>query len=118
DALSSFSKASKFEMGRFGYFYNDWGLVLVTIAEQLREKKFLLEAEEKFERAILLHDTVEPEWLYNYGCTLDFLGDFTDEESYYERAVQALSAALQLDPDFTSARCHLACALANLGEMN
>jgi tetratricopeptide (TPR) repeat protein len=116
-ALNSFDNASKFEMGRFGYFWNDWGLTLITIAEQTREKQYLLEAEEKFERAILLHDNVEPEWLFNYGCTLDFLGDFTDEETYYERAIQALSAALTIEPNYASARCHLACAYANLGEM-
>lgn len=117
NALNSFSIASSGDIARFGHFWNDWGVALLNVAENTREKKYLIEAEEKFEKSILLHDAPEPEWLFNYGCTLDFLGDFTDDEIYYERAIQALNAALTLEPAFSSARCHLACVYTHLGEL-
>ncbi|MDB6081364.1 MAG: hypothetical protein JWO53_636, partial [Chlamydiia bacterium] len=47
----------------------------------------------------------------------DFLGDITDDEIYYERAIQALHAAVTADPEFIPARSHLACSYMHLGEV-
>ncbi len=117
EANSAFLEASKLESGRFAYFWNEWGILLLSLAEATCEKKHLEDAERKFERTIILHETVEPEWLFNYGCTLDFLGDLSDDEAYYERAVQALTAALTAAPSYQGVRTHLAAAYAHLGEI-
>jgi tetratricopeptide (TPR) repeat protein len=115
EALDAFQVASKTDVGRFGHFWNEWGVALLTIANITFDKKYLHEAQEKFERAITIHTRVLPEWLYNYGCTLNYLGDVTDNESYYERALQALTNAITLDPTHLAARFHLAQSYSHLG---
>lgn len=103
---------------------NDWGVALMKLAELTNEKKYVEVALEKFEQAIgykfdeILEGDVELEWLYNYGCGLDFLGDFYEEPIYYERAVQILTHILQVDPEYSHARYNLALSLSHLGELN
>lgn len=103
--------------------WNDWGITLMKIAEITGQKSPLESAIEKFEtiipnRAEEWDDAnLDSEWLYNYGCALDFLGDFTEEISCYEKAVQALAKTLQLDPHYSHARYNLALALSHLGEL-
>lgn len=117
EASDAFQKASELEPGRFAYFWNEWGILFLSLADSTGEKHYLEAAEEKFERAILSHESVEPEWLFNYGCTLDFLGDISDDETYYERAIQALNTVLSCDPTYRGVRLHLACTYAHLGEL-
>lgn len=45
----------------------------------------------------LLH---HPEWLYSYACALQWLGDFSDEEAHFTRALEIFSHVLLIDPDF------------------
>lgn len=105
-------------------FWNDYGVALMKLGEITNEQKHVEAAAEKFERAISNHiddensSVVDLEWLYNYGCAMDFLGDFHEEPVYYERAVQVLSHVLHLEPAFTHARYNLALALSHLGELN
>ena len=75
-------------------FWNDWGLVLMKLAHITDEKRYMEAALKKFEQAIrlkresLAREQVDPEWLYNYGCALEFLGDYTDDVARFEQAVQ------------------------------
>lgn len=102
--------------------WNGWGIVLLKLAEITQEKRNIEDAIGKFEQAILLYSSLngdedlDPDLLYNYGCALDFLGDFYEEPIYYEKAIQALSKALQIDPDYVAARYNLALAFSHLGE--
>lgn len=116
EALQLFQKVSQYEVGNLAHFWNEWGIALVHAADLTQDDAYLVEAEAKFEKAIILQDSVVPEWLFNYGCTLDFLGDLKEDEIYYERAIQALQLAVNADPEFISARTHLACAYMHLGE--
>lgn len=102
---------------------NDWGVTLMKLGELTNEQTHVEVAAEKFELAIsrrldMQGAEVEVEWLYNYGCAMDFLGDFHEEPVYYEKAVQVLSHILQLDPEYHHARYNLALALYHLGELN
>lgn len=103
--------------------WNDWGVALMKLGELTNDKRHIEAAAEKFERAINIKsnqtfaDDIEIEWLYNYGCAMDFLGDFHEDSSYYERSVQVLSQVLQIDPDYTHARYNLALSLSHLGEL-
>lgn len=105
-------------------FLSDWGVALMKLGEMTNDRTHIEEAAEKFEQAIsgrldsLESDDIELEWLYNYGCALDFLGDFHDEPLYYEKSIQVLAHVLKLDPDYHHARYNLALALAHLGELN
>lgn len=99
-------------------FWNDWGVTLMKLAELTNEKFYVEEALDKFSHAIgdLNEQEVDPEWIYNYGCAWDFLGDFNEDIDCYEKAIIALTKALQLDPGYSHARYNLALAYAHLGE--
>jgi tetratricopeptide (TPR) repeat protein len=105
-------------------FWNDWGVALMKLAELTNDQKSVEAAIEKFECAINQHAqsnskvACEVEWLYNYGCALDFLGDFTQNSSDYEKAVHVLAKALEQDPSYVHSRYNLALALSHLGELN
>ncbi|MCE5294888.1 MAG: tetratricopeptide repeat protein [Chlamydiales bacterium] len=118
EACAAFSVAAKTDIGRFGYMWNDWGIALLNLADLTHEKTHVQEAVEKFERAILLHEQVNPVWLINYGSALDFWGDISDDEGYYEKAIEVLQHALTIDPTNTQARYHLGLALCHEGELS
>jgi len=106
-------------------FLSDWGISLMKLGEMTNEKKHVEAAAEKFEQAISWHlqhspkeSHVDLEWLYNYGCAMDYLGDFHEDPSYYEKAVQILSHVLRIDPAYSHAKYNLALALFHLGELN
>lgn len=123
EALSFFEKAKELGAGSRSQFWNDWGVALMKLTELSDDRRHLAEAVEKFEQAIwhqggeLDVTGVDPEVLYNYGCALDFLGDFAEDERYYERAIHVLSKVVLLDPDFHHANYNLALAWSHLGEM-
>lgn len=108
----------------FPQFLNDWGVSLMKLGEMTNDQNCIEEAACKFEEAINGRldgsdaEEIELEWLYNYGCAMDFLGDFHDEPVYYEKSVQVLTHVLKLDPDYIHARYNLALALSHLGELN
>lgn len=103
--------------------WNDWGVSLMKLS-QIKDDQGAVEAAiDKFEQSLgsknLKEQLESPhlDWLYHYGCAYDFLGDFTENPTDYEKAVQILSHVVQQDPEFTSARCNLAIALSHLGEV-
>ncbi|MGM0439769.1 MAG: tetratricopeptide repeat protein [Chlamydiota bacterium] len=98
-------------------FWNNWGVVLICMAEFSDDKSSLAEAVEKFEHLLNNYpeERQEAEWFYNYGCTLDFLGEHTGDEEYFNLAVQHLTRAIVLDPDNNEACYNLALALSHLG---
>jgi tetratricopeptide (TPR) repeat protein len=122
NAVQAYQKVFEFGGQQYPQFWNDWGLSLMKLAELTSHKAYLEAAIQKFEQIIHIQDGhipqnhYEPEWLYNYGCGLDFLGDFTEDVSYYEKSVTVLSKALQLDPNYSHARYNLAVTLTHLGE--
>lgn len=117
------NQALEFGGEAFSQFWNDWGVALLKLGELSGEKKHVISAVEKFEQAIdkwkedFEGESVDLEWLYNYGCALDYLGDFTEDSICYEKAVQVLSFILQQEPEYTHARYNLALALSHLGEV-
>ncbi|WP_068466589.1 tetratricopeptide repeat protein [Candidatus Protochlamydia phocaeensis] len=108
--------------GSFAQFWNDWGVALMKLAEVSDQAEFAEQAIEKFEHALkqplidLENEDVDLEWIYNYGCAFDLLGDLAEEPRHFEKAIQILTHVLQLDPDYTQARYNLALALSHLGE--
>jgi len=101
---------------------SDWGVALMKLGEMSNEQSYIEAAAEKFELAIgrrleMPGEEADLELLYNYGCAMDFLGDFHEESVYYEKAVEVLAHILQIDPDYHHARYNLALALYHLGEL-
>lgn len=109
---------------RFPQFLSDWGVALMKLGEMTSERSYIEEAAAKLEEAInsrldaCENEEIELEWLYNYGCAMDFLGDFHEEPAYYEKAIQVLSHVLKIDPEYAHARYNLALTLSHLGELN
>lgn len=120
-----FNRALELTEGSASQCWNDWGVALMKLGEITNEKKYIESAVEKFEKAIgnkfnEAHPDkdIELEWLYNFGCAMDFLGDFHDDALYYERAIQILTHVVNVDPEYTHARYNLALSLSHLGELN
>jgi len=101
----------------------DWGNCLLRYGEHLQDREIVEQAVEKIEFALLLldgaleNDPTVIEALYQYGCVLDALGDYYDDPSYYEKAIQLFLNVLRVDPSMTTVRYHLGLALAHLGEL-
>lgn len=121
NSVRSYQKVFDFGGQHFSQFWNDWGVALMKLSELTNDKTYLEYAIQKFEHMIKLQDDgtlnkCEAEWLYNYGCALDFFGDFCEDVSYYEKAVVVLTQALQMEPHYTNARYNLAVTLSHFGE--
>lgn len=121
-AIGYYSRVIEFYEEGFSSFWNDWGVALMKMAEFNHEKSFVEAAIERFEQAIKTHmahyseKTIEPEWVYNLGCALDYLGDLTMDPHYYEQAISVFSKVLMIYPDYPFVRYNLALALSHLGE--
>lgn len=122
-AITYFSRSSEFGGDQVPQFMNDWAVALMRRGEGTGRREDIEAALEKLERALggssieFIREEVDPEWIYNYGCAWDYLGDFSDEPQFYERAVQMLSHVLVLEPEFRHARFNLALAYSHLGEL-
>ena len=124
-ACKLFTRVIEFGGHDFRRFWNDWGVALMTLAEMRNDRTSLEAAIEKFAHIIPQNSSTQheeeeetnPDWLYNYGCAYDFLGDFTEDVAHYEKAIQLLSQALQLDPEHAHAHYNLALAWAHLGDV-
>ncbi|MGE5195741.1 MAG: hypothetical protein ACM3JI_00225, partial [Anaerolineae bacterium] len=74
----------------------------------------------EFERSLSIQKNatyVHPEWLFQYACALDMMGNFYDEDSYYLRAIEIFSHVLTVDPEFSEVHHRLALAFSHLGEL-
>lgn len=120
-----FQRAADLDHEPSADFLVDWGVALMRLGEISLARNHAQDAVDKFELAIKQYmeqespGTSSPpiDWLYNYGCALDFLGDFDEEPLHYERAIQVLNCVVEADPTFTNARYNLAIALSHLGEL-
>ncbi|MBS0625282.1 MAG: hypothetical protein JSS32_04460 [Verrucomicrobia bacterium] len=65
-------------------------------------------------RDVLLH---HPEWLYQYGCALEWMGDFSTEETHFSRAAEIYSQVLLIDPDYPDIHFRLGICQVHLGHM-
>ncbi|MES2274296.1 MAG: tetratricopeptide repeat protein [Chlamydiota bacterium] len=63
--------------------------------------------------AILHH----PEWLYEYASALEWLGDFTEEEPHFARAIEIFSHVLLIDPDFPRLHHRIALCYMQIGHI-
>jgi len=106
----------------FPQFWNDWGVALLKLGEMTQQASYVEMAIEKFERALkqplqsIGEDDLDLEWVYNYSCAYDLLGDLKEEPHHFEKAIQIFLQILQLDPNYTMARYNLAIAYSHLGD--
>lgn len=66
-----------------------------------------------YKDAILHH----PKWLFEYASALEWLGEFTEEENHYARAIEVFSHVLLIEPDFPHIHHHMALCHVHLGHI-
>ncbi len=66
------------------------------------------------QRSVLLN---HPEWLFQYASALEWMGDFSTEESYFLRASEMYSHVLLIDPDYPNVHFRLGICQVHLGHM-
>jgi len=119
-ALEYFSRVLEFEKGAPPQFYNEWGVALLKLGDMTLQANYVEMAIEKFEKALnqpsVDEKTLNLEWIYNFGCAYDLLGDLKEDSRYFERSVQILSHVLHIDPNYHFARYNLALTYSHLGE--
>lgn len=124
---SEYEKAAKFcsEAIRLNRdtasYWNDWGVALMKLGDYGSDAAAIGAAVEKFEEAIKCFNrkqkgTPDPDWIYNYGCALDFLGEFERNPHHYERAIAVLGQLHEQYPDSSHIRYNLGTALYHLGD--
>ena len=101
--------------------YEEWGTSLLKLAEVFNRREHIEAAVEKFELALEIQrsqDNINIDLLYNYGCALDYLGDYYESGDYYQKAIHTLDQVLVIDPGYSNARYNLALAYSHLGEVS
>lgn len=106
----------------FPQFWNDWGVALLRLGEISHQRSHIELAIDKFERAFrqsnLSFDSelMNIEWMFNYGCAVDLLGELTEDINCFEKALHVLNHVVQRNPTHSQARYHLALAWCHLAE--
>ncbi|MCB1118756.1 MAG: hypothetical protein KDK65_02215 [Chlamydiia bacterium] len=120
--IACFTKAVQFGGDEHSQIWNDWGVCLLELADCQNDASYLTDALAKFDQAIkVLQKGIEelvsddPELLFNYGCTLEYLGDAHDEPTFYEKAIAVFNPLIEAYPNYTQARHHLALSCFQLG---
>ena len=57
-----------------------------------------------------------PEWLFKYATALEWLGNYTDEDNHFIRALDLYFHVLLLDPETIKIHFHIGLCLRHLGE--
>jgi len=63
----------------------------------------------------LLH---HPEWIFEYGKAIDWLGEHTAEEKDFARAIEIYSHVLLIDPDYPTIHARMANAYVQMGHLS
>ncbi len=80
------------------------------------------------QQALILYETIlqqnsnsllyRPEWLFQYACALDWLGEVTDDAAHNSAALEIFSQVLLLDPDFPGIYLRMGLASVQVGNDN
>lgn len=100
--------------------HTDYAQALSKLGEMTHEKEYLEQAIYHFEMGLSLQKNaiyLHPDWLFAYASTLDILGDFYDDETYYLRAIELFTHVLMVDPEFPHVHHKLAQAFCHVGEL-
>ena len=122
--IDAFEKATRFyakaiDLRPLSPYYFEYAYALSHLGEMKRDKELLKQSITYFEYIIQTQKNAlyqHPEWLYQYAITLDILGDFDDDETSYQKAIEIFSQVIVLDPDFPRIHYRIGVAYSHLGE--
>ncbi len=118
-SIKFYQKAAAFNPCN-SYLAIEYAFALAKLGEMLHNQEWLELALQQFEYTLNLQKNavyLHPDWLFHYACTLDLIGDFHEDESYYTKAIEILSHVLMIDPDFPRLHHRLAQTFCHLGEL-
>lgn len=116
-----FNRTLEFGINLSPQFWNDWGITLLKLGEIKLEKSYIEAAMSKFYNAInskLEGDqdaSVNVEFLYNYSCALDLMGNITGEIDFFEEALHVLAKIQQQDPQDSAVHYSFGSVFSHLG---
>ncbi|MCH9633111.1 MAG: Photosystem I assembly protein Ycf3 [Chlamydiae bacterium] len=104
----------------FADLWNQWGMVHLRLAQLLDESENIRQAVEKFERSLSFYKGLKPPalLLFNYGCALDFLGNYTDDPSDYQKSAEILELLIKNYSGYECVHYNLALVYQHLAEMD
>lgn len=125
DDSDSFEKAQRFfnkalHLKNSTYYLSDFAFCLSRWGELNHNQSYLAQAVSLYEQALHIQKNstyLHADWLFHYAVTLDVLGDFFDDDTYYLRAIEILSHVLMIDPDFPHIHYRLAIAFTHLADL-
>lgn len=99
----------------------DYAETLLKLGELTDNESVLEKAAHYFENLLQNQKNIiinHPEWLYNYGLSLDLLGENNDydEENFYAKAIESFQSVLLIDPDYPNIHFRLATSFSHLAE--
>lgn len=118
EALLCFHVGNQSHIKVFGSFWNDWGVLLLQLAEAYQDERFAFEALDKFENAIQAMEEPDPQWIFNCGWACEIIGELTDSIEWLERALSCFEAAFDEDADLLHIRMQQAGVLLRIAELS
>lgn len=103
--------------------WNDWGFALLKIGIITDQCEVVEKAMLNFEQALKIFSqkggdqAIESQCWYNYGCALDFLGDYHNDEAILEKAICVFKQVVEIDPFFHHAYFNLALTISHFAEL-
>lgn len=125
ESSESYDRACRFfrraiDLNPCSYYVVDHAIALSKWGEAMQDVTLLEEAIVQFERALQSQRNaiyLHPDWLFHYAVTLDMLGEFHEEDTYYAKALEILNHVLMIDPDFPHIHHRLALAYAHRADL-
>lgn len=117
-AAQFFSKALNLQMSSV-YHYN-YASALTKCGELSHDEETLRLAVHHFEQAFSLQKKavyLHPNWMFEYACALDLLGNFSDDDKPYTKALEILNHVLTVDPEYPQIHYQLALVLGHYGQL-
>lgn len=102
------------------YYYYHYAFNIFKLGELISNQDILEQSLHYFERALQLQKNahyIHPNWLFDFACALDAVGDYYDDESYYIRALELFSHVLMIDPAYPQLHHRIGLAFSHLGEL-
>jgi tetratricopeptide (TPR) repeat protein len=116
-AIRFYAKAIDLKPTSHSYF--EYAYALSRLGEMNKQPELLRQSVRYFDYALQLQKNasyIYPTWLYNYGITLDYLGDRYEDEADLHKALELFFQVLMAEPDFPRIHYRIGVVYSHLGE--
>ena len=117
-ACRFFKQALYFKVNSVYHYH--FGYCYLRYSELVHSQLFVEKALHHFEKALDMQKTASyqrPEWLFHYAIALDYLGEYSESELSYLKALDVLNQVLILSPDFPQIHAQMALTLSHYAEL-